>query len=134
MNERMSTKHRQHAHVLLRMVQLMEAPEHPHAVVGQMDEPIQTVHCHDDDGDHTPTGNRADPRQDDPRQTGPDHLREGECQGGHEWRDEGCIHHRIEKVLTVAAGKEGPRLCRPQPLHDEEDPDDARVDRSPRTT
>ena len=69
MDQRVGTKHRQHVHVLLRMVQLMEAPEHSDAVICKMDEPVQTVHRDDDQGDRTPAWKRADPRQDDPRQT-----------------------------------------------------------------
>ena len=88
MDQRVSTKHRQHAHILLRMVQLVETPEHSHPVVRKMDEPIQTVHCHDDDGDHTPTRNCPDLRQHDPRKAGANHSHEGQCQRSHQWSDE----------------------------------------------
>ena len=69
MNQRVGTEHRQHTHVLLRMVQLMEAPEHSDAMVRKMDKPVQAVHCNDDDGDRTPPRKCSDLRQDDPRQT-----------------------------------------------------------------
>ena len=53
-----------------------------------------------------------------------DHLGERESQRGHERHDERRVEHRVEEVLAVAAGEDRSPLCRPQPLHDEEDPDD----------
>ena len=94
MDQRVGTEHRQHIHVLLRMMQLVEAPEHSDAMVREMDKPVQTVHGDDDDGDRTPPRERADPGQDDPRETRSNHLHEGESECSHQWGDEYHVHAR----------------------------------------
>ena len=48
----------QRVHVLLRVVQLVEAPEHPHPVVGQVDEPVAAVHRDEDHGHGDPAGHQ----------------------------------------------------------------------------
>lgn len=68
MDQRMRAKDGEHAHVLLRMVKLMKAPEHSNAVIRKMREPIAPVHRHKDHGDDGPTGNESEPRHDDPRE------------------------------------------------------------------
>ena len=55
MDERVGAKDREHVHVLLGVVQLVEAPEHPDAVVRQVGEPIAPVHGDEDHGDREPS-------------------------------------------------------------------------------
>ena len=124
MDQRMGAKHRQHAHVLLRMVQLVKAPEHPDAVIGKMDEPVATVHGNDDHRDRSPARNRADLWQDDPRELPANYRHEGESKRSHEWRDECGVHDGEKEIMTISAGEEWSLLRRPYSFNDEEDPDD----------
>ena len=123
MNEGMRAKDREHAHILLGVVQLMEAPEHPDAVIRQMGKPIQPVHGNEDDDNRAPTRHRAELWQDDPWEAFAGNFRESETQRDYERHNEYRVEHRIEEVLAVTAGEERSPLCRMQPLHNEEDPD-----------
>jgi len=67
-NEWMSSKDRKNAHVLLRMVQFMESPEHPNAMVHQVREPIAAVHGDKDQNDHGRTRKKTKSWQNNPRQ------------------------------------------------------------------
>ena len=92
MDQRVGTEHRQHVHVLLRVVELVKAPEHSDAMVRQMDKPVQTVHGDDDQNNRAPARKRAEPRQDDPREPTANRLHEREGERSHQWRDEGRVH------------------------------------------
>ena len=130
----MGAEHRQHAHVFLRVVELMEAPEHADPVVRQVHEPVAPVHGHDDDGDGTPPRHRTDPGQHDPGGRGADDLHEREREPGHERHDDGRVQRRVEEVLAVPTGDQRSSLRRPHPFDDEEDADDRQrsADRSRR--
>ncbi len=81
MNQRMGAEDRQHAHVLLRVVQLVEAPQHLDAVIRQVHEPVASVHGHDDQRAMAPQrGTMPILRQHDPREHRADdgHERERE--------------------------------------------------------
>ena len=47
-DQRMGAEDRQHAHVFLRVVELVEAPEHADPVIREVHEPVARVHGHDD--------------------------------------------------------------------------------------
>ena len=54
-DERMGAEDGEHAHVLLRVVQLVEPPEHAGPVVREVHRPVAAVHGHDDQRDRRPT-------------------------------------------------------------------------------
>ncbi len=66
MDERMRAEHGHDVHVLLRMMKLVEAPEHTRPMVRQMDGPIAGIHGHEDRCDRQTTGDQAHPREDNP--------------------------------------------------------------------
>ena len=127
--KRVGAEDRQHVHVLLRVVQLVEAPEEADPMVGQVGEPVAPVHGHQNQGDGAPAGHRPDPGQDDPGQVAAGDLREGEAQRGHQGHDQGGVEHGEEEILAVAPGDERPALGRAHPLDHHDDPDDGQGER-----
>ena len=127
MDQWMGAKHREHAHVLLRMVKLVETPEHAHAMVGQMGEPVASVHGNHYQGDHDPFGHDAGARDDDPRRHAARDFGERERQSGPEGNDERGVQERKQDVLSIAASEEGPTLGRAKSFdHQERTKDDER--------
>jgi hypothetical protein len=123
-DERVRAEHREHVHVLLGMVQLVEAPEHSDTVVGQVGEPIAPVHGHKDHRDGTPARHGTDPGQDEPWDGSPDDLGEGEGQGCHERYRDGRVQERVEKVLAVTTSEQWSPLRRVYTFHNEEHSED----------
>ena len=115
----------QHAHVLLRVVELVEAPQHPDAVVGEVHGPVAPVHRHDDHARSPPTAARR--RSGAGRSTGAD-VRHTCTNASVSAVTSGTtsdrVHHREEEVVAVPAGEERPPLRRPHALDDEEHADD----------
>ncbi len=129
-NERVRAEDREHVHVLLRVVQLVEAPEHPDAVVGQVGEPIARVHGDEDDGNSAPAWQGADPGQDEPGQRPPDDLGERQRQGRPQRHRDRRVQDRVEEILAVTAGEQRSALRRAQPLDYQEDPQGAQGERA----
>jgi hypothetical protein len=55
MNERVRAKDGDGAHVLLRVMEFVETPQHLHAMIGEMGEPVAEVHRHEDQSGRGPT-------------------------------------------------------------------------------
>ena len=104
-------KDRQHAHVLLRMMQLVESPHHPDLVVRQVRRPVARVHHDEDHRDREPTREEPVVRQDDPRQRSPGHFGEGQRERDDERHDERRVQHRVQQVLSIPAGEETRRCA-----------------------
>ncbi len=68
MDQWMRAKDGEHAHVFLRVVQLVKPPEGTNAVIRKMRKPVAPIHRHEDEGDRGPTGDESESRYDDPRQ------------------------------------------------------------------
>ena len=124
----MGAKDREHVHVLLRMVKLVEAPEHSDPMIGQVHGPVAPVHRHDDDGDRDPARHRVHLRQDDPRKEPANDLGERERQCRHERQHQGRVDHRDEQVMAVAASEEWSLLRRPDPFDDENESEEREGD------
>ncbi len=104
-DQRVRTEDRQHIHVLLGVMELMEAPEHSDAVIRKVCKPVHRVHRHEDRRDRKPTWQHADLGQDEPWQGSTDDLRERERQRGDEGDDQRRVENRVDQILTVAAGE-----------------------------
>ena len=123
-DQRMRAEDGQHAHVFLRVVELVEAPEHPDPVIREVHEPVARVHRHDDHRDRAPARHRAHPGEDDPRGRRAEHRHERQRERGHERHEHGRVQHRVEEIVAIPAGEQRAALCRPDPLDDEEHADD----------
>ncbi len=129
-DERMSSKDRKDAHVLLGVVELMKAPHHAHAVIRQVREPVAPVHHHEDHADRQPARHETGPRQDDPRHRRAGDFGEGEGERRHERHDEGRVEHGVQEILSIATREERPALRGMHPFGDETDAEDHERDRS----
>ena len=122
-NQGMRPEDGQDAHVLLGVVELVEAPQQEDAMVGEMGKPVAAVHRHEDHRRRGPTWQRVASRQDDPREGRAGDLGEREGERRHEGNDERRVEHREEEILTMTAGDQRSPLRRSHPLRDEKQSD-----------
>ena len=126
----MGPEHGEHAHVLLGVVQLVETPEHPDPVVGEVREPVATVHRDEDQRDDDPSRQEAESRHDDPPDVPSRDRGERQREGHHQGHDQRRVEHRVDGVLSMAAGDQRPDLGWSHPLDDEDDRQDAERQRT----
>ena len=126
----MRAEHGQRAHVFLRVMELVEAPQRLDAMVGEMGEPVATVHRHEDRRGRGPMrhkplfGRTIHGRF--VRAISENERRER----GHQWRDEHHVEDREDEIVAMTSGDQRSPLRRPHPLGDEEHADGRKADRA----